>query len=112
MDLQKHTEPRPSELRASDADRDRIADLLREALAEGRLTPDEHAERVELPVPAGLKGTYALTVERVSGGAVYASRTLVAPVNGISAFTVQTLPDDRGTVAVPDAEQDLSVLQK
>ncbi|WP_053741563.1 DUF5719 family protein [Streptomyces sp. NRRL WC-3618] len=67
---------------------------------------------VELPVPAGLKGTYALTVERVSGGAVYASRTLLAPADGIPAFTVQTLPDDRGTVAVPDAEQDLSVLQK
>lgn len=67
---------------------------------------------VELPVPAGLKGTYALTVERVSGGAVYASRTLVVPAGGLSAFTIQTLPDDRGTVAVPDAEQDLSVLQK
>nr|WP_244187990.1 DUF1707 domain-containing protein [Streptomyces regalis] len=36
-----------SELRASDADRDRIADILRDALAEGRLTADEHAERVE-----------------------------------------------------------------
>ncbi len=52
MDLQKHaqqpdTAPRTAELRASDADRDRIADLLREALAEGRLTADEHAERVE-----------------------------------------------------------------
>ncbi|NEC89530.1 DUF5719 family protein [Streptomyces sp. SID12501] len=67
---------------------------------------------VELPVPAGLKGTYALTVERVSGGDVYASRTLAAPADGIPAFTIQTLPDDRGTVAVPDAEQDLSVLQK
>lgn len=72
MDLQKHTEPHVSasrvsasrvsasrvsaspvsgarvlELRASDADRDRIADILRDALAEGRLTADEHAERVE-----------------------------------------------------------------
>ncbi|MEU6283890.1 DUF1707 domain-containing protein [Streptomyces sp. NPDC047028] len=58
MDLQKHarpedtapaapTAPRVAELRASDADRDRIADILREALAEGRLTADEHAERVE-----------------------------------------------------------------
>nr|WP_230396421.1 DUF1707 domain-containing protein [Streptomyces blattellae] len=36
-----------TELRASDADRDRVADILREALAEGRLTADEHAERVE-----------------------------------------------------------------
>ncbi|ARQ68841.1 DUF1707 SHOCT-like domain-containing protein [Streptomyces marincola] len=34
-------------VRASDADRDRIADILREALAEGRLDPDEHSERVE-----------------------------------------------------------------
>jgi len=49
VDLEKHTEPAPAvpELRASDADRDRIADILREALAEGRLTADEHAERVE-----------------------------------------------------------------
>ncbi|MER7835509.1 DUF1707 domain-containing protein [Streptomyces sp. NPDC096040] len=47
MDLQKQTETPVAELRASDADRDRIADILREALAEGRLTADEHAERVE-----------------------------------------------------------------
>ncbi|MFF7274244.1 DUF1707 domain-containing protein [Streptomyces griseorubiginosus] len=50
MDLQKETGPQvaePAELRASDADRDRIADILREALGEGRLTADEHAERVE-----------------------------------------------------------------
>ena len=63
MDLQKRpsapsesTSARPaapaadvprSELRASDADRDRVADILREALAEGRLTAEEHAERVD-----------------------------------------------------------------
>lgn len=60
MDLHKRPEPAagrlappprtpsgPAELRASDADRDRIADMLRDALAEGRLTADEHAERVE-----------------------------------------------------------------
>ncbi|WBB63431.1 DUF1707 domain-containing protein [Streptomyces sp. WMMC500] len=35
------------ELRASDADRDRVADILREALAEGRLDPEEHAERID-----------------------------------------------------------------
>lgn len=37
----------PARMRASDADRDRIADRLREALAEGRLTAEEHAERIE-----------------------------------------------------------------
>ncbi|MFF7383212.1 DUF1707 domain-containing protein [Streptomyces griseoluteus] len=52
MDLKKHaqpadTAPRPADLRASDADRDRVADILRDALAEGRLTAEEHAERVE-----------------------------------------------------------------
>ncbi|MFI6653539.1 DUF5719 family protein [Streptomyces sp. NPDC050529] len=62
------------------------------------------------PVPAGLKGTYALTVETQSGGPVHASRTLTIPMGGIPMFTVQTLPDDRGTVEVPAAEQDLSVL--
>ncbi|MFD0025851.1 DUF1707 domain-containing protein [Streptomyces sp. NPDC058382] len=52
MDLQKHhqqpTAPaEPDGIRASDADRDRIADILREAMAEGRLTADEHGERVD-----------------------------------------------------------------
>lgn len=69
-------------------------------------------QQVDAPVPSGLTGTYALTVETVSGGPVYASRTLQANVGGLSAFTVQTLPDDRGTVAVPEADQDLSVLLK
>lgn len=62
------------------------------------------------PVPAGLKGTYALTVETLSGGPVHAARTLTVPVDGIPMFTVQTLPDAEGTVEVPAAEQDLSVL--
>ncbi|MER5947152.1 DUF1707 domain-containing protein [Streptomyces sp. NPDC001904] len=55
MDLQKRPEqpaptasaPAPADLRASDADRDRIADILREALAEGRIDADEHAERID-----------------------------------------------------------------
>jgi hypothetical protein len=39
--------PDPGRLRASDADRDRVADQLREALAEGRLSPEEHADRID-----------------------------------------------------------------
>ncbi|MGW3459948.1 DUF5719 family protein [Streptomyces olivaceoviridis] len=69
-------------------------------------------QNVDVPVPAGLKGTYALTVEPVSGAPVYASRTLAATEGGVPAFTVQTLPNDRGTVSVPTTEQDLSILQK
>ncbi|MEU8889806.1 DUF1707 domain-containing protein [Streptomyces sp. NPDC048442] len=34
-------------LRASDADRDRVADILREAMAEGRLDAEEHGERID-----------------------------------------------------------------
>jgi len=51
-------EPRPKapapapELRASDADRDRFVTILRDALAEGRLTADEHAERVDAALTA------------------------------------------------------------
>lgn len=62
------------------------------------------------PVPSGLKGTYALTVETESGGPVHAARTLSLPEGGVQMFTVQTLADDGGTVAVPTARQDLSLL--
>lgn len=34
-------------LRASDADRDRIADILRDALAEGRIDAEEHSDRID-----------------------------------------------------------------
>ncbi|MCM2389142.1 DUF1707 SHOCT-like domain-containing protein [Streptomyces albipurpureus] len=34
-------------IRASDADRDRIADILRDALAEGRLDAEEHSDRID-----------------------------------------------------------------
>ncbi|MET9469107.1 DUF5719 family protein [Streptomyces sp. NPDC006544] len=60
--------------------------------------------------PAGGKGSYALTVETLTGGPVHASRTLTVPRDGTPMFTVQTLSDDRSTVSVPKASQDLSVL--
>ncbi|MGW5212857.1 DUF5719 family protein [Streptomyces sp. NPDC004051] len=70
-------------------------------------------QHIEAPVPDGVKGTYALTIEPESDGTpVYASRTLSADDDGLPAFTVQVLPDDRGLVAVPKAEEDLSVLQR
>jgi hypothetical protein len=55
-------------------------------------------------------GHYALTVERISGGPLHAARTLTRKRDGIPMFTVQTMPDDRSTVAVPEAVQDFSVL--
>ncbi|MFF9629577.1 DUF1707 SHOCT-like domain-containing protein [Streptomyces fradiae] len=41
------TAPAAPAMRASDADRDRVADILREALAEGRLDAEEHGERID-----------------------------------------------------------------
>lgn len=45
-----------ADIRASDADRDRIADILREALAEGRIDPEEHAERIDAAYRARTRG--------------------------------------------------------
>ncbi|MFE9494400.1 DUF5719 family protein [Streptomyces collinus] len=67
---------------------------------------------IAAPAPSSGKGTYALTVETVSGGPVYAARTLSATEGGVPGFTIQTLPSDRGLVAVPEADEDLAVLQK
>lgn len=47
-----------SHVRVSDADRDRVAEILREALAEGRLTSEEHAERVEAAYAAKTSGQF------------------------------------------------------
>jgi Domain of unknown function (DUF1707) len=50
--------PQP-EMRAADADRDRVIDVLRVALGEGRLTPDEFEERVEAVLAARTFGELA-----------------------------------------------------
>jgi len=46
-------------LRASDADRDRVLALLGEATSDGRLTADEHAERVQRAFSARTLGELA-----------------------------------------------------
>ncbi|MFJ4522246.1 DUF1707 domain-containing protein [Streptomyces sp. NPDC088810] len=69
MDLQKQNAPTPAaELRASDADRDRVADILREALAEGRLTADEHAERVDGVLHAKTVGELEVFIRDLPAG--------------------------------------------
>ncbi|WP_460069040.1 DUF1707 SHOCT-like domain-containing protein [Streptomyces sp. YKOK-I1] len=76
MDLQKQTAAAPTpptRLRASDADRDRVADILREALAEGRLTADEHAERVEGVLAAKTVGELEVFIQDLP--AAHARRT-------------------------------------
>jgi Family of unknown function (DUF5719) len=62
--------------------------------------------------PAGGRGGYAVTVERLSGGPLYASRTLAMPLDGVPMFTIQPMPDDRSTVTVPQADSDLRILNR
>nr|WP_202451903.1 DUF5719 family protein [Streptomyces sp. SID4948] len=64
------------------------------------------------PQPSGLKGSFAVTVERLSGGQLYASRTLALPLGGVQMFTIQPMPDDHGTVSVPQADPDLRILDR
>jgi hypothetical protein len=49
----------PRDLRASDADRDRVLALLADAVSDGRLTADEHAERVQRACTARTLGDLA-----------------------------------------------------
>lgn len=51
--------PQPRDLRASDADRERVVAVLAEAAADGRLTLDEHAERVHRAYGARTLGELA-----------------------------------------------------
>jgi hypothetical protein len=72
----------PRDLRASDADRDRVLALLAEAMSDGRLTAEEHAERVQRAFSARTLGELAaLTADlavasaqpvRLDGGRVIA----------------------------------------
>jgi hypothetical protein len=105
VDLQKQTEPRTAaparvaDLRASDADRDRIADLLRDALAEGRLTADEHAERVEGVLNARTVGELEVFVRDLP----VAHQDRTAPVYAAA-------PNRPANDAIPRAEADETVV--
>ncbi|MER6152427.1 DUF1707 SHOCT-like domain-containing protein [Streptomyces hirsutus] len=98
MDLQKHAQPqdsapRAAELRVSDADRDRVADLLREALAEGRLSPEEHAERVEGVLAAKTAGELEVFVRDLPGAHQRRSAHVSAPSRP-TAGAIPVDPDD------------------
>jgi hypothetical protein len=85
-----------SRLRASDADRDRAASMLNEAMAQGRLTAEEHSDRLDavyaakthadiVPVIDDLPAAQAVTPAESPGPAAAASgRRLVAVFGGVS----------------------------
>ncbi|MFC9297235.1 DUF1707 domain-containing protein [Streptomyces sp. NPDC057011] len=95
MDLEKHpaapAAPAPApaaELRASDADRDRIAQILADALAEGRLTSEEHSERLDSLYALKTVGELEVLVRDLPapggghGAAAYASPAYAPPGSG------------------------------
>jgi hypothetical protein len=52
--------PAPRDLRASDTDRERVVTMLAGAFADGRLTPDEHSERMSAALSARTLGELAV----------------------------------------------------
>jgi Domain of unknown function (DUF1707) len=61
---------RHSSLRASDADRDAVAERLRQAAVEGRLEPDELEERLETALRARTYGELAPLLRDLPGTSV------------------------------------------
>ncbi|SIO86056.1 DUF1707 domain-containing protein [Nocardiopsis sp. JB363] len=57
----------PDHIRASDADRDQVAERLRDALAEGRLSPVEHEDRLDTLYKAKTLGELAPIVSDLPG---------------------------------------------
>jgi hypothetical protein len=121
--------PNP-EMRASDADRDRVASTLREHCAQGRITMDELQERLdatyeartigqlqdvtsdlpeedlhELPVPATQRTSYVPATKAPSGAQLYSAGTKAmwatwATVGGIN-FTVWMIIALTGNLVYP-----------
>ncbi|MEU0924456.1 DUF1707 domain-containing protein [Streptomyces sp. SID8361] len=87
-----------AELRASDADRDRIADILREALAEGRLQPEEHAERIDAVYRAKTIGELEPLVRDLPAAPVHGAAS--APGRDAGEGWSRSLPEGENLVAI------------
>lgn len=76
-------------MRISDADRDRAASVLSHALAEGRLTPQEHSERLDAIFAAKTEADIAPLLSDLPNAAAlaHAGGTLVQPGSGTVATT-------------------------
>jgi hypothetical protein len=73
------------QLRASDADRERVAGLLGEALADGRLTVDEHRKRIQLLYDTRTLNELApLTADLGTGRRDVGRRRSAAPVERVA----------------------------
>src|SRR5688500_11910037 len=75
--------PKPQEMRASDADRDQVAHVLREAAAEGRLTLEEVDERLSAVYAAKAPAALApLTRDLPAPGSVSPAPSYAASSGG------------------------------
>jgi hypothetical protein len=59
---------RAATMRTSDAERQRVADFLRDACGEGRLTPEELEDRLDRLFSGGTVGAIAVLVHDLPGG--------------------------------------------
>jgi hypothetical protein len=84
------SEARDPALRASDADRDAVADLLRGAHAEGRLTVEELYERLDAALAARTLGDLAPLTADLPAPAPVRARTGDEPVAGRSVARRET----------------------
>jgi hypothetical protein len=96
---------KPSDLRASDADRERVVTVLAEAASDGRLTLDEHSERVQRAYHARTLGELAgLTTDLVPPGAqplrLDDSRTVTAFFSTVRREGRWVMPDRLSVTAV------------
>lgn len=91
--------PAPRDLRASDSDRERVITLLAEAAADGRLTVDEHSERMERACQARTLGELAVLTTDLAGPSAQPIR-----LDGRRAVTGVFSRDSRsGRWVVPDS---------
>ena len=87
-----HREPRDRTVRASDADRERTADHLREQAGEGRLEPDELEQRLERAFTARtLADLDALTADLPRGRSPRVRHSSPAPLGAMLLAAVITL---------------------
>lgn len=85
-----------ADLRASDADRDRVADILRDALAEGRLDAAEHAERVDKLYSAKTMGELEPLIRDLPA----AARTAAAPAPAARSYAPDPSAENPNLVAI------------
>jgi hypothetical protein len=102
------------QMRISDADRDRAASILSDALAEGRLTPEEHSQRLDAIYAARTAADIEPVVRDIPGAAAALARQapaqspvpadrpvrLVAFFSGTSRKGIWRVPPDMAAVSV------------